>query len=110
MAQWPLDTATGLPKLGKDGNWHAEKAFRLPVANVQGAVSYQGTWYLSRTGGGDTKNAHLVEAKEGQGILKYASKRLAAIGTEDLSYWPGRNEIWTVTEHPGKRVLYGVPR
>ncbi|WP_084628316.1 hypothetical protein [Amycolatopsis nigrescens] len=113
VAQWPMDASTGLPKLSGDGNWHASKAFRLPVSNVQGAVSYEGRWYLSQTGGGTEGNAKLVEAKDSSaesGVLKFEKDRKAAIGTEDLSYWPGRNEIWTVTEHPGKRVLYGVPR
>ncbi|WP_218951921.1 hypothetical protein [Amycolatopsis anabasis] len=61
VAQWPLNSETGLPKLGADGNWHADKAFRLPVANVQGAVSCDGTWYLSRTGGGANGNASEAE-------------------------------------------------
>jgi hypothetical protein len=113
VAQWPLNSETGLPSLSGDGNWHADKAFRLPVPNVQGAVSYDGRWYLSKTGGGEDGNATLVEAKGSDadsGVLTSDGRRKAAIGTEDLSYWPGRNEIWTVTEHPGKRVIYGVPR
>ena len=113
VAQWPLNSATGLPTISGDGKWHAGKAYRLPVPNVQGAVSYEGRWYLSKTGGGENGNATLVEAEDfdaDPGVLKVKDQRKAAIGTEDLSYWPGRNEIWTVTEHPGKRVLYGVPR
>jgi hypothetical protein len=35
--------------------------------------------------------------------------REVAIGVEYLSYWPGKNEPWTVTEYLGKRVLYSVP-
>ncbi len=80
---------------------------------MQGVVSYERAWYLSRTGGGETRNATLVHAVQpaaDTGVLTIQKKRKAAIGTEDLSFWPGRNEIWTVTEHPGKRVLYGVLR
>jgi hypothetical protein len=26
----------------------------------------------------------------------------------DFSFWPGHEEVWTVTEHAGRRVLYAV--
>jgi hypothetical protein len=26
----------------------------------------------------------------------------------DFSFWPGHKEVWTVTEHAGRRVLYAV--
>jgi len=39
-----------------------------------------------------------------------ATKVYFPMGPEDLSYWPGRDVIWTVTEHAGQRMLYGVPR
>jgi hypothetical protein len=109
--RWPLERASGLPRTGGSGTWRAERAFRLPVQHVQGAVSYENRWYLSRTGGGPNGNATLVMASESEtqpGVLEVREQRKAAIGTEDLSYWPGRDELWTVTEHPGKRALYGV--
>ncbi|HET6339681.1 MAG TPA: hypothetical protein VFG30_41005 [Polyangiales bacterium] len=112
VARWPLDPNSGLPKL-TGGIWQAEEALRLPTPNVQGALSYEGTWYLSRTGGGERANATLIEATPSAatpGVLTVQKERKAAIGAEDLSYWPGRNELWTVTEHPGKRVLYATPR
>ena len=50
-----------------------------------------------------------VDALAGKLQKRDVGALLAGIGPEDLSFWPGRNEVWTVTEHAGKRMLYGVP-
>jgi hypothetical protein len=54
VARWPLDGASGLLMPGADGRVHATDAYRLPDHNVQGAVSYAGTWCLSRSHGQHT--------------------------------------------------------
>ncbi|HEX6025731.1 MAG TPA: hypothetical protein VFZ00_27310 [Solirubrobacter sp.] len=102
VARWSL-------KPDANGHLRATEALRLPVHNVQGAVSAGGTYYLSRSRGEDT-HGQLIPATPKDGKLVAGTARRAGIGPEDLSYWPGRNELWTVTEHPGKRMLYGVPR
>jgi hypothetical protein len=106
VARWPLDPGTGDLQPGADGNVHATEAHRLPVHNVQGALSAGGTWYLSRSRGPET-NGELISATAG-GTLDIVARRPAGIGPEDLSYWPARNEVWTVTEHAGRRMLYGT--
>lgn len=108
VATWPLNGDNGQPLPSGDGRWHANFAYRLPRPNIQGAVAYDGTWYLSRSRGRDS-NGHLIEASANgspTGTLSVDQTRWAAIGVEDLSYWPGRNQIWTVTEYPGLRALY----
>ncbi|MEV0086691.1 hypothetical protein [Saccharopolyspora sp. NPDC050642] len=115
VARWNLDGATGLPSPDGDGIWRAKSALRLPKPRVQGATATDGRWYLSSTGGGTTGPGHfqaaLPDKATGAGVLTVdGPDREVAIGVEDLSYWPGKNEVWTVTEHPGKRVLYSVPR
>jgi hypothetical protein len=109
VATWPLDSGTGQLVRSSDGKIHATAAYRLPAPFVQGASSYGGKWYLSRTGGGTTGMASLLEAAPGGGVLTTTKTRWAGIGAEDLSIWPGRSEVWTVTEHAGKRVVYACP-
>jgi hypothetical protein len=107
VARWPVGAEDLVP--GPDGAVRAADVQRLPVHQVQGAVSAAGTWYLSRSRGEDT-NGELIPATPGaDGSLRAGEPRRAGIGPEDLSYWPGRNELWTVTEHAGRRMLYGVP-
>jgi hypothetical protein len=111
VARWPLD-ASGKLAPGADGNVHATEAYTLPEHHIQGAVSAGGSWYVSRSAGANAQG-RLIVAQPGAsptGKLQVKARRPAGIGPEDLSFWPGRNEVWTVTEHAGKRMLYGVPR
>jgi hypothetical protein len=110
VATWLL-TGSGLPQTGGDGLWHADSAQRLPVPNIQGVTAFGGRWFLSRSRGSDN-NGHLIEASSSGspvGVLSVTSTRWAGVGVEDLSYWPSQDAIWTVTEHPGKRVIYSCP-
>jgi hypothetical protein len=99
VAGWPLQP-------GADGHLRATEALRLPVHN---AVSAGGTYYLSRSRG-EATHGQLIPATPNNGMLVAGTARRAGIGPEDLSYRPERNELWTVTEHAGRRMLYGVPR
>ncbi|MDA3627820.1 hypothetical protein OU415_20460 [Saccharopolyspora sp. WRP15-2] len=109
VAQWPLDGNSGLPQLDSHGMWRAATAHRLPKPRVQGALSTGGSWYLSSTGGGTTGPGHL-QAATGDGVLQPSGTEYdVAIGVEDLSYWPGRDELWTVTEHDTQRIMYSTP-
>jgi hypothetical protein len=115
VARWPMNGETGLPVTGGDGGWHATSAYRLPKPRVQGAVSTEDRWYLHSTGGGTTGPGHLQAAVPGgpgaTGVLGTDSAdHSVAIGVEDLSYWPGRDQLWTVTEHDTQRIVYATPR
>jgi len=103
MARWPLDSSTGQLKTSSDGKVNASEAYRLPNAHAQGALALNGTWYAS-TSAGETANGKLYQGLPGE----TPTSRTAGIGPEDLYYWPSRNQLWTFTEHPGKRVLYAV--
>ncbi|MBB1252767.1 hypothetical protein H3146_05220 [Streptomyces sp. OF3] len=110
VARWPLDGATGRPALS-GGLWKADAAYRLPISNIQGAVSYNGIWYLSRSQG--QSNGVLYATRRttsATGTLEIASAHRAGVGVEDLSHWPtpsgGPGKLWTVTEYAGKRLIY----
>lgn len=116
VARWPLNSVSGEP-LTNDGLWKADGAYRLPISNIQGAVSYNEKWYLNRSQG--EKNGVLYVAKEpnsATGTLQIESAHRAGIGPEDLSYWPqppqdrppfvDPSRLYTVTEHAHKRMIY----
>jgi hypothetical protein len=66
--------------------------------------------YLSRSHGQHAGQLLLAKPDASpQGTLQATDARPAAIGPEDLSFWPGHKEVWTVTEHAGRRVLYAAP-
>jgi hypothetical protein len=115
VARWPLDGVTGelLPN-PVDGRVRAADAYRLAADQIQGAVSYAGTWYLNRSTSRDTGGAwrpgQLIVARPEGGELRATAVRPAGVGPEDLSFWPARDELWSLTEHAPNRMLYGVPR
>ncbi|MFT7841048.1 hypothetical protein Q5530_33350 [Saccharothrix sp. BKS2] len=112
VATWPLNFVDGTPLTDGNGLWRARSADRLPKPRVQGAVSFANRWYLHSTGGGTTGPGHLQAAvRSGIGVLATdGAEHDVAIGVEDLSYWSSRNQLWTVTEHDGKRIVYATPR
>lgn len=108
VAKWLVDS-TGRLVRDADGKVRAAAAYRLPARYIQGASSYNGTWYLSQTGGGSNGTAQLLEASANAGMLTVTKARFAGTGAEDLSIWPSKKEVWTVTEFAGKRVVYACP-
>jgi hypothetical protein len=109
VARWPLNAQTGQPVVGPDGLVHASEAYRLPGNQIQGAVSVGDMWYLSRTNR-RAAPGELITATPEAGTLRASATRPAGIGPEDLSYSPGDDRLWTLTEFAGMRMLYGVPR
>lgn len=110
VARLPLNGDTGEPLLS-GGLWKADAVYRLPIGNIQGAVSYDGKWYLSRSHG--ASNGVLYVTKPigtATGTLQIDTAHHAGVGPEDLSHWPkpdgSPGGLWTVTEYPGKRLLY----
>ncbi|GAA3447741.1 hypothetical protein [Planomonospora venezuelensis] len=99
VARWPL-AADGTLRAGGDGVADALDAYALPGAKIQGALSRGSTWYLSQSAGAS-----------GNGTLIVAGEKLARrpypIGPEDLTRV--RDQVWSVSEFPGRRVVYGVP-
>ena len=31
-------------------------------------------------------------------------------GPEDISYWPSRDQLWSLSEYPGRRYVYSMDR
>jgi hypothetical protein len=36
--------------------------------------------------------------------------RVLPVGVEDLAYWPSRDELWTLSEYPGRRFVLAMER
>lgn len=119
VAAWPIAGAFsgGEPVMDPDYRWNADAAYRLPVSNVQGATRFDGRWYLSQSNGVSNAGTLYTTAKPASatGTLQVAGSQSLSIGPEDLSHWPNgtatsptRGTLWTVGEHPGKRMVYAT--
>ncbi|WP_406313666.1 hypothetical protein OHA77_35555 [Streptosporangium sp. NBC_01639] len=100
VARWSLESDGSLSADG--GVASALDAYRLPEAKIQGALSHDGTWYLSQAAGA-TRNGTLIVV--GDKIVK----RPYPVGPEDLTCVRDKKTLWSVTEFAGRRVVYGVP-
>ncbi|MET8333385.1 hypothetical protein [Streptosporangium canum] len=100
VARWPLN-ADGTLR-ADDGVASALDAYRLPEARIQGALSHDGTWYLSQAAGA-TRNGSLIVVGD------TVRKRPYPVGPEDLTCVRDKKTLWSVTEFAGRRVIYGVP-
>lgn len=101
VARWPLAADGSLVSVA--GVAAAADAFRTPEAKIQGAVSYKSRWYLSQAGTGTVRGRLLVCAG-----TKSPVARPYPYGPEDLTVWREKSALWSVTEFPGKRVVFGV--
>ncbi|MFI7537703.1 hypothetical protein [Streptosporangium sp. NPDC049376] len=101
VARWAFDQDGSL-RADDAGVARAVDAYLLPEPKIQGALSCNGTWYLSQ-GAGSTRNGALLVAGETVARRPYPS------GPEDLTCVRDRNTLWSVTEFAGRRAVFGVP-
>ncbi|MFD0683305.1 hypothetical protein [Actinomadura fibrosa] len=109
VVTWPLREGWGLG--GSGSLARASWAATLPDDKIQGGVRTNGYWWFSRNRDSGSRS------RRGQLLLTYRTRagwadvlhRAASYGPEDLSCFRGQNRIWTVSEHAGKRALWGTP-
>ncbi|KAJ5355821.1 hypothetical protein N7517_010430 [Penicillium concentricum] len=80
-------------------NW----AYCVNIPNVQGAVSYDGKFYISRSTGRAPKKGDLFIWEQGNTAKEY--KGWLSAGNEDMSFNPVRKEYYTVTEYDQDRHI-----
>jgi hypothetical protein len=70
------------------------------ISGMQGAALHRGTWFVSSSRG--TEPGELwVGTPAG-----FRREGPLPPGPEDLAVWPERNQVWSVTEWPGKRWVF----
>lgn len=81
----------------------ASWAHCIDIPNVQGGVSYDGKFYISRSTGRAPKEGDLFIWEQGKTAIEHKGWFMA--GNEDLSFNPVRKEYYTVTEYDGDRYI-----
>jgi hypothetical protein len=102
VARFPLDPTTGRPPAG----CCAVEVVETGIPSMQGATRVDGTYVISASRGAK-RPGHLYTGGAG-GFTRHADA--LPVGPEDLSYDPRADQLWTVTEHPGRRFVVAVPR
>ncbi|MFL6090925.1 MAG: hypothetical protein ACJ71Z_12385 [Aeromicrobium sp.] len=76
------------------------------LAHMQGAVSVEGTWYVTQSRG--PQGLGQLQVGQPGAFRRYPGA--LPIGPEDITYWPARDELWSQTEHPGSRCFFAMDR
>jgi hypothetical protein len=81
-----------------------ESAHIPRITHMQGVALHDDEWFVSASRG-DKRGGDLWAGTPGamtrhEGVLP--------IGPEDLAVWPERNQLWSVSEYPGKRWIFGL--
>jgi hypothetical protein len=109
LHRWALDPATGrlatAPGAGGRAARSAEQ-LHLGVLKAQGALSYGGRYYVSSSHPKTSGAGSLYVGAVGAPWVNRGGPRLP----EDLHYSPRSDRLWSLTEEPGSRVVYGALR
>ncbi|MFT4264070.1 MAG: hypothetical protein QM572_11860, partial [Nocardioides sp.] len=103
IARFPLDEATGELLAGPDG-----RALAIDVGEgvpqMQGAVVVDGIYYVTVSHGPRTPG-EMVVGRPG----RWRRRRWATPpGPEDIVFHPPTRLLWSVTEHPRRRWVFGM--
>ncbi|MBA2716329.1 MAG: hypothetical protein H0U51_04635 [Propionibacteriales bacterium] len=106
VARYRLDPGSGRLAVTDDGCARPVELVTDGPQRMQGAVAMNGRHYLA-TSNGRWRRGNLWTTKPGEGPQDQGS--VLAVGPEDLAYWPQRDELWNLSEHPLRRYVYALP-
>ncbi|MGW4466724.1 hypothetical protein [Micromonospora sp. NPDC004704] len=105
LVRFPIDYTTRMLTTGSDGYAHGSEAYDVSVTSMQGATAINGKFYLSTSDGSGNKG-DLATFSPGGSVVMHTDA--LPIGPEDLSYWPAKNQLWSLTEYAGSRSVFAV--
>ncbi|KAJ5433466.1 uncharacterized protein N7458_012622 [Penicillium daleae] len=103
LVKYQLDSTTRRLRTNSDGLATASWAHCVDILKMQGGVSYDGKFYLSRSNGRDPHAGDLFTWEQGKTAKEFPGWFMA--GNEDMSYNPVRKEYYTVTEYDNGRFI-----
>jgi hypothetical protein len=104
LMRYALDRDTGLLRSGERGESEPTDFFERQVPRMQGAALVDGRWFVTASAGEDVPGDLWV----GEPDDFTRRKGVLPTGPEDITYWPQRRQLWTVTEWPGRRWVYAI--
>jgi hypothetical protein len=106
LARFDLDPGTAL--LRTDHADLSRPVLLSPdgVGHMQGATVVGSRWYVT-TSHGPRARGSVWTGRPGR-----LRRRRWALppGPEDIAYWPSTDQLWSLTEHPGRRWVFAIDR
>ncbi len=105
IARYPLDPDSLLLHYGDDGR---SRPFILDggVGHMQGVAVVNDRYYVTASRGGN-RNGHVYVGQPGD---LTAHREVLPPGPEDITYWPSRDQLWSLSEYPGRRFVFAMDR
>ncbi|WP_157943932.1 hypothetical protein [Blastococcus atacamensis] len=105
LVRYPVDPETGLPAVDAHGRCAALAVHEDQPRRMQGAAVHGSTWFLTASAGpksaGDLYRGTPDRWHRHRGVLPS--------GPEDLDWSRPGEELWCVTEWPGRRWVFPIP-
>lgn len=106
LARFPVDAASGLLAAGEDGVSRPVLDGEDGLRRMQGVAVVDSTYFVTSSHG-RTTYGHVHVGRPG----RFTTTTWATPpGPEDVVYWPETDLLWSVSEHPGLRWLFGMSR
>jgi len=104
LARYPLDPATGLPATDGRGRAVPLEVHEGQPNRMQGAAVHDGTWFVTASAGEDVPG-DLYVGTPGAWVR---SRGVLPPGPEDLAWARPGEELWCVSEWPGRRWVFPI--
>lgn len=105
LVRFPIDQTTRLLTADSDGFVRGIEAHGVSAARMQGAAAINGKYLLS-LGDSLLGRGELGVFRPGGSVVKHSN--VLPAGPEDLSYWAGRDQLWSLTEYPSGRSVFAI--
>ena len=106
LVRYEIDPTTSLLRADVDGACHPSVLEEGGVPGMQGAAVVDGTWFVT-TSRGRFRLGSLWVGEPGHLVER---RRQLPVGPEDITYWQQRDELWSLSEYPGARYVFGMSR
>jgi hypothetical protein len=106
LVEFAIDPETSLLQVSADGLASPISGPDQGVHGMQGAAEVDGRWYVTTSAGPYWRGSLYVGEP---GSLR-RRRWVLPVGVEDVTYWPSRDELWSQTEHPGRRFVFTMDR
>lgn len=104
LMRYPLDRQTQLLRGDDRGRAVPAYQYEQQVERMQGATLVEGIWVITASMG-EGNPGDLWVGRPGDYVRH---KGVLPTGPEDITYWPQHDQLWTVTEWPGRRWVYAI--
>ena len=105
LVRYEIDQTSSLLRAEDDGR-SVPLGLDDGVEGMQGAAVVNGTWFVTKSRGRYRLGSVFVGRP---GALREHKWQLP-VGPEDIAYWPARDQLWSVSEYPGARYVFAMPR